>query len=128
MDYIIEYGVQVAATLLITLIGVLGTWLTVKIGKTKQLENILIAQGELTNAAQTTVEELQQTVVDGLKAAHKDGKLTQKEIAELGDMLIDKTVQKLSGTAYALLEAASVDIVAMIKGVGESWIKQLKAE
>lgn len=128
MDYIIEYGVQVAAALLITLIGVLGTWLTVKIGKTKQLENILIAQGELTNAAQTTVEELQQTVVDGLKAAHKDGKLTQKEIAELGDMLIDKTVQKLSGTAYALLEAASVDIVAMIKGVGESWIKQLKAE
>ncbi|MEG1525237.1 MAG: hypothetical protein RRZ24_10990 [Clostridia bacterium] len=128
MDYIIEYGVQVAAALLITLIGVLGTWLTVKIGKTKQLENILIAQGELTNAAQTTVEELQQTVVDSLKAAHKDGKLTQEEIAELGDMLIDKTVQKLSNTAYGLLEAASVDIVAMIKGVGESWIKQLKAE
>lgn len=31
----------------------------------------------------TTVMELQQTIVDGLKAAHYDGKLTRDEICEL---------------------------------------------
>ena len=37
---LITYGVQIAATLLITLIGVFGAWLTMKIGKSTHLENI----------------------------------------------------------------------------------------
>ena len=125
-EIIIETGVQIVATLLLTLIGVLGTWLTAKISKQKELVNIATATGEVVNAAQITVLELQQTVVDGLKASHEDGKLTDEEIAELGYMLINKTVEKMSDSAVNLLVSAGVDISALIKGAGEAMIKRMK--
>ena len=125
-EIIMETGVEIVATLLLTLIGVLGTWLTAKISKQKELVNIATATGEVVNAAQITVLELQQTVVDGLKASHEDGKLTDEEIAELGYMLINKTVEKLSDSAVNLLVSAGVDISALIKGAGEAMIKRMK--
>ena len=126
MDVWIEYGVEVAATLLIALIGVFGAWLTAKIGKNAHLENIHTAEQEVIRMAKITVGELQQTVVDDLKASRADGKLTREEIASLGRQLVEKTVEKLSAPAYALLQAAAVDVAAMITGVGESWICKLK--
>ena len=125
-EIIIETGVQIVATLLLTLIGVLGTWLTAKISKQKELVNIATATGEAVNAAQLTVLELQQTVVDGWKAANEDGKLTDVEITELGYMLINKTVEKMSDSAVNLLVSAGVDISALIKGAGEAMIQQMK--
>ena len=125
---LITYGVQIAATLLITLIGVFGAWLTMKIGKSTHLENINAAQKEVIRAAKITVGELQQTVVDDLKAASQDGKLTKEEISSLGRQLIDMTVQKLSMPTYDLLKSASVDIEALITGAGESWISKLKQQ
>ncbi|MEG1524945.1 MAG: hypothetical protein RRZ24_11835 [Clostridia bacterium] len=128
MEQLANYGVQVAATLLITLIGVLGTWLTVKIGKSTHLNNINTAQKEVIRAAKITVGELQQTVVENLKAGHEDGKLTKEEINSLGRQMIDMTIQKLSMPTYELLKAATVDIDAMITGVGENWINKLKQQ
>ncbi len=128
LEQLTAYAIQIAATLLITLIGALGAWLTMKIGKSAQLENINAAQKEVIRAAKITVGELQQTLVDDLKAAHEDGKLSKEEINSLGRKLIDMSVQKLSMPTYELLKAASVDIEAMITGVGESWINKLKAE
>ena len=125
-EIIIETGVQIVATLLLTLIGVLGTWLTAKISKQKELVNIATATGEAVNAAQITVLELQQTVVEGLKAAHEDGKLTDEEITELGYMLINKTVEKMSDSAVNLLVSAGVDISSLIKGAGEAMIQRMK--
>jgi hypothetical protein len=124
-NLVIEYGTKVAATLLITLIGVLGTYLTMQLGKNANLKNINDAQKELIRAAKITVGELQQTMVSQFKAANKDGKLTPQEIASLRAKLLDKTVEKLSAPAYALLTAASVDVEALILGVGESWIKKI---
>ena len=65
---IIETLVSIAANLAITLIGVLGAWLVTKIGKQQQLNTINLAVEELTAAAEQTVLELQQTVVDGILA------------------------------------------------------------
>ncbi len=127
IETLAEYGIQVAATLLITLIGVFGAWLTMKIGKSTQLANINAAQKEVIRAAKITVGELQQTVVGDIKAAREDGKLTREEINTLGQQLIDMTVQKLSMPTYDLLKAAAVDIEAMITGAGESWISKLKS-
>ena len=90
MSVAITTGVKVVGSLLITLIGALGAWLTVKIGKYRQLQNINLAINEVVKAAKTTVGELQQTVVDGLKAKAVDGKLTKQEITELGVMLLKK--------------------------------------
>lgn len=125
-EIIMETVMQIVGTLLITLIGVLGAWLTAKIGKRQELGNIAAATHEAVSAAQITVLELQQTVVDGWKASHEDGKLTNEEINELGYLLVNKTVEKMSDSAVKLLVSAGVDITAIIKGAGEAMIKQIK--
>ena len=123
---IIETLVSVAANLAITLIGVFGAWLLAQISKNQQLANINTAVAELTTAAEQTVLELQQTVVDDLKAAHADGKLTQDEIRNLGKKLLEGTLQKMSETGVGVLKAANVDINAIITGAGEALIAKMK--
>lgn len=125
-EIIIETIAQIAGTLLITLIGVLGTWLTAKLCKKAELSSIATATSEATKAAQTTVLELQQTVVEGMKAAHEDGKLTEGEIQELGALLLEKAMNKMSEPAKNLLTSAGVDISAIITGAGEAMITAMK--
>ena len=123
---LIETASQIITTLFVMLIGVLGTWLTARIGQNKKLEAINAAQQQLIACAQITVEELMQTVVADLKATREDGKLTESEIASLGHKLLVKTKEKMSVPAMNLLTAAAVDVNALIKGAGESWINALK--
>lgn len=125
-NIIIETAVQILATLLVTMIGVFGAWLTAKIAKRNELANISAATNEVINAAQLTVLELQQTVVEGWKAASADGKLSQAEISELGSMLVHKTIDKMSKPAAAVLYSAGVDVTAIIKGAGEAMIQSMK--
>ena len=127
-DAIINVVAQVVATLLITLIGVLGAWLTAKIGKRVELTNILRAKDELISAAQQTVLELQQTLVDEMKERAADGKLTEDEINELSIMLLKKTKEKMSLPDIQLLEAAAVDVNALIRGAGEALINRMHGE
>lgn len=124
---IIETIVGVLANLAITLIGVAGAWLVAQIGKTQQLNTISTAVGELTAAAEQTVYELQQTVVDDLKAASANGKLTQGEISILGKKLLEGTLQKMSDSGIGVLKAANVDINAIVTGAGEALIARIKA-
>ena len=123
---IIETIVSVRANLAITLIGVAGAWLVTQIAKSQQLNTINTAVDELTNAAETTVLELQQTVVDGLKEASADGKLTQEEITNLGKLLLKGTLEKMSDSAMNVLKAANVDINAIVTGAGEALIARIK--
>ena len=123
---IIETAVSIAANVAITLIGVFGAWLVAQIGKTQKLNTINAAVGELTNAAEQTVLELQQTVVDGLKEASSDGKLTQAEITGLGKKLLEGTLSKMSDSAVNVLKAANVDINAVITGAGEALIAKTR--
>ena len=123
---IIETIVSVLANLAVTLIGVAGAWLVTQIAKSQQLNTINTAVNELTNAAETTVLELQQTVVDGLKEASADGKLTQEEITELGKLLLKGTLEKMSDSAINVLKAANVDINAIVTGAGEALIARIK--
>lgn len=127
-DIIINIAAQVVSTLLITLIGVLGAWLTAKIGKRVELTNINKAKDELVEAAQQTVMELQQTVVDGLKEKAADGKLTDEEIEGLCLSLLTKTKDKMSLPAIKVLEAAAVDVNALIRGAGEALIERMHAD
>ncbi|MCE5188213.1 MAG: hypothetical protein LLF75_03365 [Eubacteriales bacterium] len=128
MDQLMEYALQIAATLLVTLIGVLGTWLSLKLGKSAGLQNIDAAQKELIRAARITVDELQQTLVTEFKAANEDGKLSPEEIARLKDTLLSKTLEKLSLPALSLLKGAAVDVNNLIAGVGEAWIERMKSQ
>lgn len=123
---LIENAVEIAAAFFIALISVFGAWLTAKLGKATQLDTVNRAQQELIKLAQITVGELKQTVVDGMKAAHKDGKLTKDEIAQLGQLLYEKTNAKLSASAMGVLTAAQVDISALITGTAEQLISGMK--
>ena len=125
---IIESLVEVMATLLLMLIGVLGTWLTMKLGKKEELAAINAAQQEVIAMAQLTVEELQQTTVAELKKAREDGKLTKVEIDMLRSLLLSGVKKKMSDPTANLLAAAAVDLNALIRGAGESWIAELKKE
>ena len=127
-NILIENAVNIAAAFFIALIGVFGAWLTAKLGKATQLDTVNRAQQELIKLAQITVGELKQTVVDGMKAASKDGKLSKEEIAQLGQMLFEKTTAKLSASAMDVLTAAQVDISALITGTAEHLIGQMKED
>ena len=127
-NILIENAVNITAAFFIALIGVFGAWLTAKLGKATQLDTVNHAQQELIKLAQITVGELKQTVVDGMKAASKDGKLSKGEIAQLGQMLFEKTTAKLSASAMDVLTAAQVDISALITGTAEHLIGQMKED
>ena len=126
IDIIIEEAVKVFGTLLITLIGVLGTWLSLKVAKRVEFQNIALAIETLTEMAQQTVGELEQTLVGDMKAAAIDGKLTEEEINQLGIMLYNITVKKMSAPMMDCLKGASVDIQALITSAGEDWINTLR--
>lgn len=70
------------------------TRLMLKIIKQQQLASVKAATEQVVEAAQFTVGELQQTVVEKLKAAGC-GKLTEAQITELGEPLKAKTLQRL---------------------------------
>ena len=125
---IIETIVSVATNLAVTFIGVLGAWLLAQIGRNQKLKTISTAVEELTNAAEQTVLELQQTTVDALKAASADGKLTQDEITDLGQKLLSGALAKMSDSGIEVLKAANVDINAIVTGAGEALIAQMKEE
>ena len=126
VNALIDSGVQILVALVVALIGVGGTWLTAQIGKVKQLQTVQIAVDEAKNAAITTALELQQTVVDDLKAAAVDGKLTKEEIAKLKNDLLSMSMAKLSNASVKVLTAAGVDISAIITGAAESAIGSIK--
>lgn len=110
----------------VIVLGAFGVWILKKIGKREGLEGISTATDEVIKMAIITVGELQQTIVDDLKANAADGKLTKEEIAMLGEKLVEKTLEKMSQPVYNLLNATGTDIIALIKGAGEDWINSLK--
>lgn len=126
VNALIDGGVQILVALAVALIGVGGTWLTTQIGKVKQLQTVQIATNEAKDAAITTVLELQQTVVDDLKAAAVDGKLTKEEIEKLKNDVLSMSMAKLSNASVKVLTAAGVDISAIITGAAESAIGSIK--
>lgn len=126
VEIIAENIIGWIVSIVVILIGAFGVWALKKIGKRAGLEGISIATDEVIKMATITVGELQQTIVNDLKANAADGKLTKEEIVMLGEKLIGKTLEKMSQPVYNLLNAAGTDIIALIKGAGEDWINSLK--
>lgn len=125
-EILIEYAVNIIASVIIALIGIAGSWLLSKLAKKTELANIKAATENLIQMTQQTVNDLQQTTVERLKASHADGKLTQDEIAMLGDTLLVITEAKLADSVKGLLAAAKVDIEALIRSAAESYISTMK--
>lgn len=127
-EVFIEVGTQIVFDLLMLLVGVLFAYLSKLIAKSKKLEHIAIAMSELERVTTNVVGDLQQTVVDGLKAASENGKLSKNDIEWLGKQLIEKAAAQISIPTAETLQAAGVDIEAMIHSIAESWIAEIKRE
>lgn len=126
MNTIIQYVAEIVAILVISAIGVFGSWLLNKMKQQKGLENIAMATEQVIKAAQITVRELQQTLVGNWKANQENGKLTPEQIAELKQKSIDITLKKLSEPTLKLLESAKIDVEVMITSAAEAYIDELK--
>ena len=125
-EALIEVGTQVLFELLLLVLGVafaaIGKWLA----KHERLKTVAAAMEEVQELARETVGELQQTVVEGLKAATENGKLSKSDIEWLGQQLIEKVAAKMSIPAENTLRAAGVDVVALIHSAAEAYIAEIK--
>lgn len=126
VETIIEVVVDALFELVAACLMLLLAWVGAKIAENKKLANISVAKQEVDDAVFQTVSELQQTVVEGLKASAQDGKLTQEEITELGYQVLSKTMIKLSQPCVDLLRAAGVDLEEYIRGAAEKWVATIK--
>lgn len=125
-ELLIEYGLRIAAELIIMVIGSLGAWVLAKLGKQTKLTNINMALSEAFALTETTVMELEQTYVKARKAMSADGKLTKGEVQALNAMLLDGVKAKLSETSMKVLTAAGTDIKALILGAGEAVLQKMR--
>ena len=126
MNTIIQYVAEIVAILVISAIGVFGSWLLNKMKQQKGLENIAMATEQVIKAAQITVRELQQTLVGNWKEQQENGKLTPEQIIELKQKAIEITLKKLSEPTLKLLESAKIDVEVMITSAAEAYIDELK--
>ena len=127
-EVIMEVAAQVAGALLVAVISVAGAWLTAKIGRRQELASIAAATEEAAEAAKRVVLELQQTAVEGMKAARVDGKLSRAEVEQLGKLLLEKSLAQLSQPARQVLEAAGKDVCAIIRSAGEAAVLAIKQQ
>lgn len=127
-EAIIEVTVQVIGALLMGVIGVAFAYLTKLVGKTKELEHVASAMDELENVVTTVVGDLQQTIVENLKAESADGKLSQEDIYDLGKLLVMKVKEQLSNPASTTIQAAGIDMTEAIHSIAEAYIARIKRE
>ena len=122
----IEIGTQLLFELLLLVVSVSFAYISKAVTKSKKLEHIAIAMNELETVVVAVVGELQQTTVEGLKAASADGKLSKADIEYLGKQLVDKVAKGLSNPAIETLNAAEIDVESMIHSFAEAWIAEIK--
>ena len=121
-EMIAEILSQILLEMIMALFSVAGVWLASILAKQEKLNNIAAATAEVVDAAKQTAAALQQEFVLGWKAANADGKLSEDEVKQLGVMLLEKTLKKLSAPAMKVLEAAGKDVTAIIRDAAEAWI------
>jgi hypothetical protein len=126
-EAVFPYLVEVVVTLVVTAIGIAGTWLAAKAAQSKSLANTQTAIDTVTSTATNVVRELQQTLVDGYKAGASDGKLTGKQIKELQSLLLTKTKDQLTPAVIKLVEAAQIDMHGLIQSSGEAALQYIKS-
>lgn len=125
MELLTEYGLQMLTALVLTLLSVLGTYLTLKLSKREDLKNINEAQKQIIAATKLTVLEVKQVLTDDLKKAN-NGKLTEDQKKQAREKLWELVEPKLALSAVKLLEAASIDVQAFIMGTAEKYLKEME--
>lgn len=111
----------VGATLTTIIIPAIANWLKYKTQHQK-LQSVI---DDITVTVTSSVDMLEQTVVNQLKA---DGKWDSKSQAEVLQSAITEVVNGLSRTTYQILKSESTDIEALIKRYIEAYIQSKKID
>ncbi len=127
-EILVESVLQIVTRAVLILLSLAGTWAATRLAKTQKFQSLSAAVTEATAMAQQTVSALQQTLVDGWKAAAPDGKLTDEQIALLNQKLLEITKSKMSDAAIKLILGANQDLNAIIQDAGEAWLRKIKGE
>ena len=127
-EVLIEIGTKLAFEILLAVLAIGFASLSKLLAKSQRMNHVALAMNEMEAVVVAVVGELQQTTVDGLKAASDDGKLSKSDIEWLGRLLIDKAAKGMSESAVNTLNAAGVDIESMIHSIAEAYIAQIKRE
>lgn len=127
-EILVESVLQIMTQAVLILLSLAGTWAATRLAKTQKFQSLSAAVTEATAMAQQTVSALQQTLVDGWKAAAPDGKLTDEQIALLNQKLLEITKSKMSDAAIKLILGANKDLNAIIQDAGEAWLRKIKGE
>lgn len=127
-EILIEQAAQLISTIVIMLLGILSTWLSVKLKEHLELKNLTSALDTCLKMTQITVGEIQQKFVEGMKTANEDGKLTHGEIAELNASLIQYTKEKMTPEIISIILNAGIDLNKFILDAGENFVQELKNE
>ena len=127
INVIIENCAQIVAIILGALLAYAINYLRLFVAEKLKMQTLALAIDQLDGAVASTVEELQQVLVDDMKAAAADGKLTEDEIRMLGERVVKGSVAKLTDPAIELIKAAGIDITEYIRSVAETYVHQLKA-
>ena len=127
-EILVESVLQIVTRAVLILLSLAGTWAATRLAKTQKFQSLSAAVTEATAMAQQTVSALQQTLVDGWKAAAPDGKLTDEQIALLNQRLLEITKSKMSDAAIKLILGANQDLNAIIQDAGEAWLRKIKGE
>ena len=125
-EILIEQAAQLVSTIVVTLIGFLAAWLSAKLNEDMKLKNLASALDTCLKTTQVTVGELQQKLVEGMKEANEDGKLTEDEIKTLNSSLLAYTKQKMTPELINVIVSAGIDINQFILDAGESYVQELK--
>ncbi|MGI6315374.1 MAG: hypothetical protein ACOX17_01700 [Christensenellales bacterium] len=127
-ELLIGQLLEIAAAVVISMIGAAGTLLTAKMAESKKLRNTAEAMGILGEATRTAVLRLQQTTVEWMKEANADGRLTDEEKRYLREELVRTTTATLTGPVLRTLTAGGADIREAIVNAGEAYIRMRKEE
>lgn len=127
-EILVESVLQIVTQAVLILLSLAGTWAATRLAKTQKFQSLSAAVTEAAAMAQQTVSALQQTLVDGWKAAAPDGKLTDEQIALLNQKLLEITKSKMSDAAIKLILGANKDLNAIIQDAGEAWLRKIKGE
>lgn len=126
IDAFITAFTPVLIDFIIALVGILFALLLGKLRKIAALENVTDALEALEDAIIKTVYSNQQVLVDDLKAAAADGKLTPDEVAMLQARTLEKVKNSVGPSVIKCVLAAGIDLDNYILDTAEAVIHEIK--
>lgn len=129
MDQLTDVLVQLAILVIPVLGGFIVAWLrakTVAAQAAVKSEEANKYIGMLSDVVQATVTSLNQTMVEGLKAAHEDGKLTEDEVTELKNLSKRTVLNVIGDKGVAVLHEACGDVEQYVSHLIEQAVANAK--